>query len=68
MEESRAILRRLERIEALDRAGADAGRLLGELRELLAEAEEWSRKEGGEAGARAAAGLRAALARDMIGE
>ena len=68
MEESRAILRRLERIEALDRAGADAGRLLGELRELLAEAEEWSLKEGGEAGARAAAELRAALTRDMIGE
>lgn len=64
---SRAILERLERIEALDRAGAKPGLLMGELRALLVEAEEWSRTEGGEAGARAAAQLRGALDRDMIG-
>jgi hypothetical protein len=67
VDESRAILERLERIEALDRVGAAPKQLIGELRALLVEAEEWSRREGGEAAARAAADLRAALARDMIG-
>ena len=67
MGEPRAILERLERIEALDRGGADSTQLIGELRALLVEAEEWSRKEGGEAGERAVADLRRALARDMIG-
>ena len=33
------MLRRLERIEALDRERAPAGQLLGELRELVHEAE-----------------------------
>lgn len=61
MDESRAILERLERIEALDGAGAEPARLVDELRALLVEAEEWSRKEGGDAGARAVADLRAAL-------
>jgi hypothetical protein len=64
--ESRAILERLERIEALDRAGARPDSLVPELRALLVEAEEWSRREGGEAGEQAAARLRTALARDMI--
>jgi hypothetical protein len=67
VDETRAILERLERIEALDRSGARADCLLVELRALLAEAEEWSRTEGGEAGASATARLRGALERDMIG-
>lgn len=67
MDESEAILERLERIEALDRDGAGPAQLIGELRALLGEAEEWSRREGGEAGTRAVADLRAALGRDMIG-
>jgi hypothetical protein len=66
MDESRAVLERLERIEALDRAGARRSELLTELRALLAEAEEWSRAEGGEAGECAVEQLRVALARDMI--
>jgi hypothetical protein len=66
VDESRAILERLERIEALDRAGARPDSLVPELRALLVEAEEWSRREGGEAGEQAAARLRTALARDMI--
>ena len=66
MDESKAVLERLERIEALDRAGAAPHDLVVELRALLVEAEAWSRKEGGEAGTRAVAELRAALARDMI--
>lgn len=61
------MLRRLERIEALDRRGADSRELVEELRELLVEADTWSRREGGDAGARAVADLREALTRDMIG-
>ena len=60
------MLERLERIGALDRAGAAKAELLVELRALLEEAEAWSRVEGGEAGERAVDGLRQALARDMI--
>jgi hypothetical protein len=66
MEESRAVLDRLERIEALDRAGAEPVEIVAELRVLVEEATAWSRVEGGEAGARAADGLRSALADDMI--
>ncbi|HSJ95328.1 MAG TPA: hypothetical protein VK896_14960 [Gaiellaceae bacterium] len=61
MDEARAVLERLERIEALDRAGAGRAELLAELRALVDEAEAWSRAEGGDAGARAVAGLRAAV-------
>jgi hypothetical protein len=67
VEEARAVLKRLGRIERLRREGALAPVLLDELRLLLEEAEEWSRLEGGDAGERAVAGLRKALARDMIG-
>jgi hypothetical protein len=67
MYESEAVLRRLERIEALDASDGPSADLLVELRALLAEAEAWSRREGGDAGARAVADLREALARDMIG-
>jgi hypothetical protein len=45
MEEARAVLARLERIEALDRARADPAAVLGELRELVREAEAWARRE-----------------------
>jgi hypothetical protein len=67
MDESEAVLRRLARIEALDAAHGPSSDLLAELRALLTEAEAWSRREGGDAGARAVADLREALARDMIG-
>jgi predicted Ser/Thr protein kinase len=68
MDESRAVLERLERIEALDRLGVDSRELVAELRALLVDAEAWSRREGGEAGASAVEDLRRALERDMIGE
>jgi hypothetical protein len=42
MEEARAVIDRLERIEAMDRAGADAPSILVELRELVREATEWA--------------------------
>ena len=45
MEEARAVLSRLERIEALDRANAEPGVLLGELRELVQEVEIWAKRE-----------------------
>ena len=61
MDESRAVLERLERIEALDRAGAGRGKLLIELRALLGEAETWSKTEGGDAGVAAVGDLREAL-------
>ena len=47
MDEARAVVRRLRRIEALDRERAPAGSLLAEVRELLAEAEAWIRAEPG---------------------
>jgi hypothetical protein len=66
MEEARRVLERLERIDALEGARAAPQELLGELRELLREAEAWARVEGGDAGREAVERLRAALARDMI--
>ena len=45
MEEAHAVLARLERIEALDRAGAPPSALLPELHALVREAEVWARRE-----------------------
>jgi len=66
MEESRAVLERLERIETLDRAGAKPVEIVAELKALLQEATAWSQTEGGDAGERAVGDLRSALAADMI--
>src|SRR5438445_476301 len=46
MDEARAVLHRLERIEALEREGANPAAMLAELRELVHEAEVWARLEG----------------------
>jgi hypothetical protein len=54
MDEARAVLARLERIETLDRDGAGAAGLLAELRELIREATEWAEVEN-DPDARAAA-------------
>lgn len=59
--EAAAVLDRLARIEALDRAGAPAPLLLDELRALVSEAEEWTTVEGGDAATRATTRLRSAL-------
>jgi hypothetical protein len=48
MDEARAVLARLDRIEELDREGAPPGVLLEELRGLVQAAEAWARLEGGE--------------------
>ena len=45
MEEARAVLARLERIETLDRERADPGIVLDELRELVREVEIWAKRE-----------------------
>ena len=45
MDEARAVLARLERIEALDRAEVPPADLLAELRALLRETEDWARAE-----------------------
>ena len=45
MEEAHALLARLERIEALDRADAPPELLLPELQALVNEAEAWARRE-----------------------
>jgi hypothetical protein len=45
MDEARAVLARLERIELLDRAGAPPSALLPELHALVHEAEAWARCE-----------------------
>ena len=46
MDEARAVMRRLERIEALEREDAHPAALLAELHELVREAEAWARVEG----------------------
>lgn len=68
MGEAEAVLERLARIEALDRAGAPAHSLLDELRALVREAETWSRTEGGEAGEKAVSHLRSVLATEMAAD
>ena len=45
MEDAERVITRLRRIEALEREGAPARSLLGEVRELLVEAERWVRAE-----------------------
>ena len=64
MEEARAVLARLGRIEAFERAGVAPARILAEVRCLLTEAEAWARLEPSERGEKAVAEIRAALARE----
>ena len=47
MDEARSLLRRLDRIQHLDREGASPALLLTELRALVIEAEVWVRVEAG---------------------
>jgi hypothetical protein len=48
MDEARAVIDRLERIEVLERDGAPPAVVLEELRGLVHEAEVWARVEGDE--------------------
>jgi hypothetical protein len=63
MDEARAVMRRLERIEALEREGGNPAALLAEMQALVREAEAWARIEGDERASEAAAAL---AARAMI--
>jgi hypothetical protein len=47
VDEARAVMHRLERIEALEREGACPTQLLAEVRELLREGEAWLETERG---------------------
>jgi hypothetical protein len=46
MDEARAVIERLERIEALERGGAPPAAVLEELRGLVRAAETWARLDG----------------------
>jgi hypothetical protein len=46
VDEARAVMHRLERIEALEREGARPQTVLAEVRELLREGEAWLAAEG----------------------
>jgi hypothetical protein len=62
MDEARAVLARLDRIEALEREGAPPGALLEELRGLVQAAEAWARLEADERATAALERCAAALA------
>jgi transposase len=66
VDEARAVIRRLDRIEALEREGAHARTLLAELRELVREAEAWARLEGDERAQRAVERVEEAMAIDIV--
>ena len=66
MDEARAVLARLERIETLDRERADPRTLIAELRELVREAEDWARVEGDERAEAAAEGCKEAMTHDIV--
>jgi hypothetical protein len=61
MEEARAVIARLDRIEAMARAQAPAALVLSELELLLPEARRWLEREGP-----AAAAARVALERCLL--
>jgi hypothetical protein len=66
MNEADAVMRRLERIEALDREGAHPKTLLAELRALVSEAEAWVRAEGDGRSAEAVDAMKEAMAREIV--
>jgi hypothetical protein len=63
MDEARAVIERLDRIEVLERDGAPPEVLLAELHALVREAEAWARLDGDE---RAEAAVAALAAHAMI--
>ncbi|HUJ54987.1 MAG TPA: hypothetical protein VLW49_03255 [Gaiellaceae bacterium] len=65
MEEARAVLSRLARIELLERGGAETGSLLAELSKLACEAAAWAERENDPRAREAAAALAAAHARAL---
>jgi hypothetical protein len=66
MDEAGAVMRRLDRIEALDRESAHPTTLLVELRALVQEAEAWVRVEGDERSADAVDAMKEAMAHEIV--
>ena len=66
MEEARAVLQRLQRIELLDRERADPRTVLAELRELVREAEAWVRVEGDDRAEAAVERCKEAMADEIV--
>lgn len=66
MDEARAVIRRLDRIETLERVGAAAPTVLAELRELVREAEAWARLEDDDRALRAVELCEEAMASDIV--
>jgi hypothetical protein len=66
MDEARAVIERLNRIEALEGEGAPATALLAELRELVREAEAWARREGDERAEQAVERCKEAMADEIV--
>ena len=66
MEEARAVLQRLQRIELLDRERADPRTVLAELRELVREAEAWVRVEGDDRAEAAVERCKEAMAGEIV--
>jgi hypothetical protein len=62
VDEARAVIDRLERIEVLEREGAPPAVMLEELRGLVHEAEAWARLDGDERAREAVERCDAALA------
>jgi hypothetical protein len=69
MDEALAVVRRLDRIEALERERANPEALLDELRALVREAEAWARAERDDEAIAAVEACRRALAqpREIVG-
>jgi hypothetical protein len=65
MDEARAVLARLDRIEELEREGAPPGVLLEELRGLVQAAETWAKLEGDERARKAVERCDAALSQPV---
>jgi hypothetical protein len=66
VDEASAVMRRLDRIERLDREGAHPTTLLAELRELVREAEDWVRVEGDERAEQAVERCKEAMTADIV--
>jgi hypothetical protein len=66
VDEARAVIERLNRIEALDREAAHPATLLAELRELVREAEAWARLERDERADEAVERCKQAIAADIV--
>jgi hypothetical protein len=66
MDEAHTVMRRLDRIEALDREGAPPTTLLAELRALVHEAEAWVQLEGDERSADAVDAVKEAMAHEIV--